>query len=52
MAPGTRIAPGDEDTVALASGDAHCSRSQSTLEKCKSAGACYRPAARRSGRLK
>ena len=51
MAPGRRIAPGDEDTVALASGDAHCSRSQSTREKCKS-GASYGRAACSPGRRK
>lgn len=45
MAPGTRIAPGDEYTVAPASGITYCSRSHCTLENCKSAGASPRPAA-------
>ena len=50
MAPGTRIAPGDEDTVALASGITYCSRSPCVLENCKSAGAVQSPTACSSGR--
>jgi hypothetical protein len=50
MAPGTRIAPEDEDTVALASGDTCCSRSQGALENHESAAASQKPAACSSGR--
>lgn len=50
MAPGTRIAPQDEHTVALASGVTYWSRSKGALGHRKSAGASFRPAACGVGR--
>jgi hypothetical protein len=50
MVPGTRIAPGDEDTVALASGVTYWSRSPCTLESFASTGTSHRPAGGGSGR--
>ena len=41
MAPGTRFAPGDEYTVALASGVTYCSRSKCALGHRKSAGRIF-----------
>ena len=47
MAPGTWNAPGNEHTIASASGVAYCSRSRAALAPCgnKTSAASYRPAA-------
>jgi hypothetical protein len=50
MAPGTRFAPQDEYTVALASGVTYWSRSNCALGHRKSADASFRPAACSVGR--